>query len=121
MRQTVLIVDDDAGFRASARALLERHGFEVVSEAEDGAGALRQADLLRPDVVLLDVQLPDLDGIEVAERLRNQGSTPGVVLTSTRAEDDYGPRLRSAAAAGFLGKADISGPALVAMTMPRGR
>lgn len=118
MRHRVLIVDDDADFRASARSLLEMSGFDVVGEAEDGAAALVQADLLRPDVVLLDVQLPDLDGIEVAARLRQRGSTRGVILTSARAATDYGARLEEAPAAGFVGKADLTGPAIAAMTSP---
>jgi len=69
MRTTVLIVDDHCAFCESASALLEAKGFEVVRGAEDGAGALAGLELFRPQVVLLDVQLPDLDGFVVAERL----------------------------------------------------
>ena len=77
MTRTVLIVDDHPSFRASARMLLEAEGYEVVGEAEDGQSALRAVEELRPDVVLLDVQLPDIDGIEVAARLTANGSGPG--------------------------------------------
>src|SRR5438105_2788065 len=79
---TVLIVDDHPSFRATARALLQAEGFDVVGEAEDGASALALVAELRPDVVLLDVQLPDLDGFEVAQRLGADG--PAVVLVSSR-------------------------------------
>ena len=65
MAYRVLIVDDHAGFRSTARALLEAEGFEVVGEAEDGVSGLRAARELHPDIVLLDVQLPDFDGFEV--------------------------------------------------------
>ena len=69
MRQTVLIVDDHGDFRAAARELLEADGYEVIGEAADGAGALQQVEELRPAIVLLDIQLPDSDGFEVAARL----------------------------------------------------
>src|SRR5256885_13801222 len=77
---TVLIVDDHPSFRASARMLLEDEGFDIVGEAEDGMSALAAADALRPEVVLLDVQLPDIDGFEVASRLTAGGGGPAVVL-----------------------------------------
>ena len=82
MGATVLIVDDHAAFRASARALLESDGFEVVGEAADGASVAEAVERLRPAIVLLDVQLPDLDGFDVAARLPPGG--PVVVMTSTR-------------------------------------
>ena len=84
MAWTVLIVDDHAGFRASARALLEADGFEVLGEAADGESALEQARRLRPQVVLLDVQLPGMDGFAVAERLAAEPAAPAVVLISSR-------------------------------------
>src|SRR5207249_10859 len=84
MSPTVLIVDDHPSLRVTARALLEAEGFDVVGEAEDGAGALAAARRLRPDVVLLDVQLPDIDGFEVAARLASNGGRPAIVLTSSR-------------------------------------
>src|SRR5258705_6941805 len=89
-QMNVLIVDDHPSFRANARALLEAEGFEVVGEAEDGASALRAAAELSPELVLLDVQLPDLDGFEVARRLTENGG-PAVVLVSSRDGSDFGP------------------------------
>src|SRR3989440_4411438 len=113
---TVLIVDDHPSFRASARALLQAEGFEVVGEAADGAEALRAAEELRPDVVLLDVQLPDIDGFEVAAELaRRNGRAPAVVLTSSRDGSDFGPLVTQSGARGFVPKADLSAAALVAL------
>jgi len=112
---TVLIVDDHPSFRASARALLESEGFEVVGEAADGAGGLALAGELRPDVVLLDVQLPDLDGFEVATRLRANGSPPAVVLVSSRDAADYGDLVSGCGARGFVPKGDLSGAAVRAL------
>lgn len=108
---TVLIVDDHPGFRASSRALLESEGFQVVGEAADGESALVAVRGLHPDVVLLDVQLPGLDGFEVAERIAEAPNPPAVVLISSRSAVSYGPRL-ARAAAGFLTKADLSGESL---------
>ena len=66
---TILIVDDHAGFRHQARALLEADGFVVIGEADDGATGLAAARALRPDLVLLDIGLPDIEGFEVAREL----------------------------------------------------
>jgi DNA-binding NarL/FixJ family response regulator len=114
-RPSVLIVDDHADFRASARALLELQGFEVVGDVEDGAGALAAAERLRPDVVLLDVQLPGMDGFEVADRLAMSEAAPRVVLISSRRRSAYDLRLSGAPVAGFLGKHELSGAALTAL------
>jgi DNA-binding NarL/FixJ family response regulator len=115
MRRTVLIVDDHAGFRRRARELLEASGYEVVGEAADGASALTEADRLRPEITLVDVQLPDLDGFAVARRLRAVGSTRTVVLISSRELADYGSRADHAHADGFISKADLSGETLLAI------
>jgi DNA-binding NarL/FixJ family response regulator len=112
---TLLIVDDHPSFRASARAILQAEGFDVVGEAEDGAGALTAAERLRPDVVLLDVQLPDMSGFDVCQQLRDDGVTPAVVLVSSREATDYGPCIERSGAAGFVTKGDLSGAAVAAL------
>jgi DNA-binding NarL/FixJ family response regulator len=111
----VLIVDDHPSFRASARSLLEEEGYEVVGEAADGAEALRAAEELRPDFVLLDIQLPDIDGFEVARRLASTAHAPQVVLTSSRDGADYGPCIEESRARGFVPKAELSGSALTVL------
>jgi DNA-binding NarL/FixJ family response regulator len=108
----VLIVDDHSGFRSFARRLLERDGFDVVGEARSGQAAIAAVHDLHPEVVLLDVQLPDFDGFEVLRRLPGQGSAPRVVLTSSRDATDYGEKISTSGAAGFISKADLSGRAL---------
>ena len=110
--ETVLIVDDHAGFRSLARRLLDAAGFEVVGEAEDGASALESARRLRPAIVLLDVQLPDLDGFEVARRLADEDVGVATVLVSTRDSTAYRRRLASSPALGFLSKSELSGASL---------
>ena len=112
MPPTVLIVDDHPSFRLTARALLQAEGFDVVGEAEDGLSAIDAVKRLRPDVVLLDVQLPDIDGFEVARRLTSNGNSPGVVLTSSRDGSDFGPLVKRSGARGFIPKAELSGAAL---------
>jgi DNA-binding NarL/FixJ family response regulator len=114
MGARVLIVDDHPSFRAAARKLLEIEGFDVVGEAEDGMSALLAAEALRPDLVLLDVGLPDLDGFEVARRLCGAARAPAVVLTSSRDGTDYGSAVQGSGARGFVPKAELSGPGLEA-------
>jgi DNA-binding NarL/FixJ family response regulator len=115
MAISVLIVDDHAGFRTFARALLRSEGFEVVGESGDGESAMRAVEQLRPDLVLLDVQLPDLDGFEVAERLAADENPPAVVLVSTRQAASYRARLAETSARAFIAKEELSGPALAAV------
>jgi DNA-binding NarL/FixJ family response regulator len=110
--ETVLIVDDHAGFRLLARRLLSAGGFEVVGEAADGASALASARRLRPGIVLLDVQLPDVDGFEVARRLAEAGLGASTVLISTRDAHAYRRRLSDSPALGFIPKSELSGQAL---------
>lgn len=107
-----MIVDDHAGFRASVRALFEAEGFNVVGEAEDGESALAAARELNPDVVLLDVALPDLDGFTVCERLTHGDVWPAVVMTSSRDIASYRRALGRSRARGFIAKGELSGWAL---------
>ncbi|MEU6258152.1 response regulator transcription factor [Streptomyces sp. NPDC047043] len=118
MRRTVLIVDDHPPFRAAARAVLEAEGFGVVGEAGDAMTALLACARLRPQVVLLDVQLPGPDGFAAAEMLaalEREGPAPDIVLISSRARSGYRERLRTCPALGFLTKAELSGDALRAL------
>ena len=115
VRPTVLIVDDHKVFRASARALLQAGGFDVIGEAAGGMEAIEAVSTLRPDVVVLDIQLPDLDGLAVAQRLAEAPDPPAVVLVSGRDAATYGPRLRQTPARGFIAKSELSGTALAAL------
>jgi DNA-binding NarL/FixJ family response regulator len=115
VRPTILIVDDHAGFRRSAHRLLDAEGFDVVGESASGASAVAQVRALRPQVVLLDVLLPDMDGFAVAEMLAQEAAAPRVVLTSSREASEFGMRLRGTSAHGFLAKAELSGAALCAL------
>ena len=115
MPRTVLIVDDHEGFRRLARRMLEADGYTVVGEAEDGQSAIKAARELLPDLVLLDVQLPDADGFDVADQLAGEDHAPPVVLTSTRDAADYARRVERSAARGFVTKTDLSGAAIAAL------
>lgn len=112
---TVLIVDDHPEFRAAVRALLEADGFTVVGESADGESAIAAAASLDPELVLLDVQLPDMDGFQVAEQLCRLADPPQVVLTSSRDGSDYGPCITVCGARGFVPKGDLSGAAIAAL------
>jgi len=112
---TVLIVDDHPSFRASARTLLEAEGYDVVGEAENGKDAVAAVQALHPDLVLLDVQLPDIDGFHVAAALGKLKDPPAVILTSSRDGADYGPCIGDCGARGFVPKADLSGAAIAAL------
>jgi DNA-binding NarL/FixJ family response regulator len=112
MAVTVLIVDDHPAFRESARELLCLEGFDVVGEAADGATGIALTHELDPEVVLLDVALPDLSGFDVAERLAGRAT---VVLVSSRERRDLGPRVRLCGALGFIPKDELSGEALAAL------
>ena len=106
MRRTVVIVDDHAAFRSAARALLQAAGFEVVGEAADGRSAIETVGWLRPDIVLLDIQLPDVDGFGVADLLPADG--PVIVLTSSRSASSFRRRLAANPALRFVAKSDLS-------------
>ncbi len=110
MGRTVLIVDDHPSFRASARAMFESAGFEVVGEAADGAAALEAVGALAPDVIVLDVQLPDMSGFDVCAALEaRNGLTPDVILVSSRDASDYGELVAASCACGFVPKGELSG------------
>ena len=117
MPHTLLIVDDHAGFRSSARALLEADGWLVVGEAGTGNEAIAAAHRLRPDAVLLDIALPDIDGFAVCESiLKDETVRATVVLTSSRNPASYGSRLSSSPARGFIAKDELSAANLRALT-----
>jgi DNA-binding NarL/FixJ family response regulator len=115
MHRSIVIVDDDRGFRRIASALLTAHGWCVAGEADSAETALDVVRDLAPDVVLVDVQLPGMDGIELAERLAGAPAPPHVVLTSTREARDYGARLTTARARGFIPKQALSGSGVAAL------
>jgi len=116
MGKTVLIVDDHPSFRASARRMLEAGGYEVVGEAGNGAAALTEVERLRPDVVLLDVRLGDIDGFEVARRLlATNGDGPQIVLVSSHDPADLGEAVGASGALGFIPKAELTGSAVTAL------
>jgi DNA-binding NarL/FixJ family response regulator len=107
---SVLIVDDHPSFRASARRMLEASGYAVVGEAADGEAAIAAAGELDPDLVLLDVQLPDLDGFAVAARIAAlAGGRPAIVLTSSRDRSDFGEAIAESPVRGFIAKSELSG------------
>ena len=112
MTKTVLIVDDHPSFRTSARRMLETDGYEVVGEAADGASALDAVQQLRPDVVLLDIRLPDVDGFHVAERLAANSASPAIVLTSSRDRSDFRYEIEASPAHGFIPKSELSAEAI---------
>jgi DNA-binding NarL/FixJ family response regulator len=115
MKRTVLIVDDHAGFRASARRVLEAGGYSVVAEAADGTSGVTAAAEAHPEVALVDVQLPDFDGFEVTRRLRAAGEAPDVVLISSHERADLGSLVEASGARGFVAKADLSAAAVEAL------
>ncbi len=111
----MLIVDDHGGFRAWARTFLEAEGYRVVGEAAGGTEAISAVRRLRPDVVLLDVHLPDLDGFEVARRVAAEPAPPAVVLVSSREVEEFGWRVGATSVCGFISKVDLSGERLGAL------
>ena len=112
MGKTVLIVDDHPSFRASARRMLEADGYQVVGEAADASSAVDAVRELQPDVVLLDIRLPDADGFQVAERLAANGAAPAIVLTSSRERSDFAYEIVASPADGFIPKSELSAEAI---------
>lgn len=121
VRPTVLIVDDHAGFRRFARSMLEAEGFDVIGEADDGQAAVQAVHRLSPDLVLLDIALPDIDGFAVCEQVsRVDGTGPVVVLTSSRDVSTFRSKLAASGALGFIPKAELTGAALTAVSHGQG-
>ena len=112
---TVLVVDDHPTFRRFARQMLEEAGYSVIGEAADGASALERARELEPEIVLLDVLLPDASGLTIARALSQLKRPPAVVLTSSRSARDLGAALDEAPAEGFVPKSQLSAAAIVAI------
>jgi DNA-binding NarL/FixJ family response regulator len=112
MALTTLIVDDHSLFRSTARMLLESEGYLVVGEAADGAEAVSAAGVLHPDLVVLDVHLPDSTGFDVSHRLFDEGFAGRVVLVSSRAASEYGELVGDSGAIGFIAKDELSGASL---------
>ncbi len=112
---TVLIVDDHPSFRAIAQVVLETDGFAVVGTASDGESGVAATLELAPDILLLDVELPDIDGFAVAERLRQAGSRTAIVLASSRESADFGSLVAESGARGFVTKAELTGDAIRAL------
>jgi DNA-binding NarL/FixJ family response regulator len=119
MGKTVLVVDDHGGFRASARELLEAEGFEVVGEAADAVSGIEAARALRPDIVLLDVQLPDFDGVRASQRIRALNGGSAIILISSCDVADLGSALAESPALGFIPKSELSGEALLELLAQR--
>jgi DNA-binding NarL/FixJ family response regulator len=107
---TVLIVDDHESFRRFARRLLEAGGLTVIGEAATAQEAIAAAQDMKPDVVLLDVMLPDGDGFTVAEQITSQ-----VILISSHELDDLRTRLGRSRARGFIPKDDLAAEAVTAL------
>ena len=118
MCPSVLIIDDNSAFRGAARQLLERANFIVVAEAADGAEALDAAREHTPGLAIVDVQLPDLDGFELAEQLAALDPAPDVILTSSLDGTDFGALVASSPALGFIPKAELSARAIEALLAP---
>jgi len=112
MALRVLIVDDSDAFRAQAQLMLAAWGYDVVGEAPKGGAGIRAAQELMPDVVLLDVQLPDVSGFDVAREIHADGGPAAIILISSREASDYGARIGRSEAVGFISKAELSAATL---------
>lgn len=119
MNGSVLVVDDDPAFRRLAQRILEACGLAVAGEADTAASALSVAGALRPDAVLVDVGLPDIDGIALARQLTALPWRPRVVLTSSNAEAATASEVRNSGAEAFVPKNELPGAALQDLLGPR--
>jgi DNA-binding NarL/FixJ family response regulator len=115
MRPRLVIVDDHSGYRQAVRTMLEADGFEVVGEAADGEEALSIVGRLLPDLVLLDIQLPGIDGFAVAARLDVAVDPPGIILISSRDAEEYGGQVEATRCLGFIAKGRLTGSAIRAL------
>ena len=118
MERRVLIIDDNSAFRTAARRLLERAGFVVVAEAGTGASGIREAKTHGPDLAIVDVQLPDFDGFEVAARLAELDVSPRVILISSLDGADFGALVAGSSALGFIPKGELSASLIDALLAP---
>lgn len=108
MTTKVLLVDDNQTFLSSLRLFLGMlPDMEVVGEAHTGLEAVNQAGKLQPDLALLDIALPELNGLEVARRLQSLPRPPNIVFLSIHDDDDYRAAASSLGAAGYVSKADF--------------
>jgi CheY-like chemotaxis protein len=112
MKGSVLVVDDDPAFRRLAQRILDAFGLAVAGEADTAASAISVAGALRPDAVLVDVGLPDSDGIALARELTALPWRPRVVLTSSNAEAATASEVRSSGAEAFVPKNELPSAAL---------
>ncbi|MDQ3865393.1 MAG: response regulator transcription factor [Actinomycetota bacterium] len=117
-----LIVDDSRGFLDAARTLLEREGIDVVGVASTSAEALRRADDLEPDLVLVDISLGGESGFDLARRLAGEPprDRPRVMLISTHPEAEFADLIETSPAIGFLPKSELSASAILDK-LPAGR
>jgi DNA-binding NarL/FixJ family response regulator len=114
MAVQVLICDDQETFRAAAREVVNAtRGFEVVGEAETGEDSVVAAGRLRPDLVLMDVHLPGIDGLEASRRIRAEHPEVAVLLLSTYDPEDFAPRIAGSGAIAFISKAAFGSDGLV--------
>lgn len=118
MRRRILVIDDNTAFRGAVSRLLESGGFGVVAGAATGAGGVQLARNHEPDVVIVDVQLPDTDGFDVAEQLAGLDPAPQVILTSSLDSSDLGALVTESPARGFIPKAELSARAIEALLEP---
>jgi DNA-binding NarL/FixJ family response regulator len=117
MSLRVVLVDDDRRFRTMARRTLVAEGVDVVAEVADGAEVVSVVDDLRPDVVLLDIRMPGVNGLEAARQLQARPGGPVVILIST-IDDADGRRLATDLAAGYLPKDELSLAAILEVVGP---
>ena len=110
----LLIVDDNEPFLAASRAVLQGQGLEVIAVARSAAEGLLRAQLLRPDLILVDIELGEDSGFDLARQLADEGDTADlrVILISTHPEDDFADLIRESPALGFVPKSDLSRSAI---------